>query len=128
MPEKKKDFVKGSVKDRTLPEPRWPAILAVLAVGGLNAALPEPLSFGPYWLLLAVVAVLNTAVSLYYYFNFVKAMFVAESSEKAPLSLSYGLKIALGVSLALTLIIGVYPTPFINWASSAASSFAGLLK
>jgi hypothetical protein len=39
-------------------EPRWPAILAILAVGVLNAALPEALSFGPYWLLLAIVCVL----------------------------------------------------------------------
>src|SRR5260370_31782876 len=39
-------------------EPRWPAMLAVLAVGGLNSVLPERLSFGPFWLLLAVVSVL----------------------------------------------------------------------
>ncbi len=40
------------------PEPRWPAMLAVLAVGGLRLALPERLSVGPGWLLLAVVSVL----------------------------------------------------------------------
>lgn len=39
-------------------EPRWPAVLALLAVGGLRLALPAPLSVGPDWLLLAVVAVL----------------------------------------------------------------------
>lgn len=39
-------------------EPRWPAILALLAVGGLNLALPENLSVGPGWLLLAVVGML----------------------------------------------------------------------
>ena len=39
-------------------EPRWPAVLALLAVGGLRLALPEALSAGPGWLLLAVVAVL----------------------------------------------------------------------
>src|SRR5580700_907310 len=37
------------------PEPRWPAMLALLAVGGLRLALPEQLSVGPDWLLLAVV-------------------------------------------------------------------------
>jgi hypothetical protein len=36
-------------------EPRWPAMLALLAVGGLRLALPESLSVGPDWLLLAVV-------------------------------------------------------------------------
>jgi hypothetical protein len=39
-------------------EPRWPAVLALLAVGGLRLALPEPLSAGPGWLLIAVVGVL----------------------------------------------------------------------
>ena len=39
-------------------EPRWPATLALLAVGGLRLALPEALSVGPSWLLLAVTAVL----------------------------------------------------------------------
>jgi hypothetical protein len=36
-------------------EPRWPAMLALLAVGGLRLALPESLSVGPDWLLIAVV-------------------------------------------------------------------------
>jgi len=40
------------------PEPRWPAIVALFAVGGLRLALPESLSAGPKWLLLIVVAVL----------------------------------------------------------------------
>ena len=39
-------------------EPRWPAVLALLAVGGLRLALPESLSAGPGWLLLAVVGLL----------------------------------------------------------------------
>jgi|SRR5579884_959229 len=39
-------------------EPRWPAAVALLAIGGLQAALPEPFNFGPYWLVLAVVLVL----------------------------------------------------------------------
>ncbi|HLJ76526.1 MAG TPA: hypothetical protein VKT75_03890 [Acidobacteriaceae bacterium] len=37
------------------PEPRWPAMMALLAVGGLRLALPEQLSVGPDWLLLAVI-------------------------------------------------------------------------
>src|ERR1700722_7686975 len=39
-------------------EPRWPATIALLSVGLLQLALPEPLSPGPGWLLIAVVAVL----------------------------------------------------------------------
>ncbi|MGD0481936.1 MAG: hypothetical protein ABSA42_17325 [Terracidiphilus sp.] len=39
-------------------EPRWPAMVALLSVGVLRLALPEPLSLGPGWLLIAVVAAL----------------------------------------------------------------------
>ena len=46
----------ASIAHRT--EPRWPAMLALLAVGVLRLALPEQLSAGPGWLLISVVAVL----------------------------------------------------------------------
>src|SRR6185369_16065270 len=37
------------------PEPRWPAFIAILAVGGLNAALPRSLVVGPRWAFFLVV-------------------------------------------------------------------------
>ena len=37
------------------PEPRWPALIAVLAVGGLYTALPAALTIGPHWLVPSVV-------------------------------------------------------------------------
>jgi hypothetical protein len=40
------------------PEPRWLAVLTIIAVGGLFLWLPERLTFGPNWLLLATVTVL----------------------------------------------------------------------
>jgi hypothetical protein len=49
-------------KQTTSAQPVWPAVVAVLAVGGLHLALPEVLTFGPSWLLLAVVAVLLVPV------------------------------------------------------------------
>lgn len=53
-------------KPRT--EPRWPSAVALLAVGGLRLALPESLSVGPDWLLLALVMalLLPTAVARQY--------------------------------------------------------------
>jgi hypothetical protein len=39
-------------------QPWWPAVVAVLATCGLYLSLPESLTFGPSWLLLAVVFVL----------------------------------------------------------------------
>jgi hypothetical protein len=40
------------------PEPRWPAVVAVLTTGALFFLLPERLTLGPNWLLLAAVVVL----------------------------------------------------------------------
>ncbi len=40
------------------PEPRWPAFIAVLAVGGLYAALPPALTLGPDWLFPSLVLAL----------------------------------------------------------------------
>jgi hypothetical protein len=40
------------------PEPRWPAVVAVLATGALYQFIPERLTPGPNWLLLAVIGVL----------------------------------------------------------------------
>ncbi len=42
----------------TRHEPRWPALVALIAVGGLRLALPESLSYGPDWLLLLIIGIL----------------------------------------------------------------------
>ena len=65
---------------------------------------------------LAVVAVLWAGVAIYYYFKIVRSMFVREAVEKTPLASSFGLRLALGASGVLTLLIGVYPEPFLRLA------------
>ena len=40
------------------PEPRWQAILALLAIGGIHLALPRWFIVGPIWLLPGVIIVL----------------------------------------------------------------------
>ncbi len=39
-------------------EPRWPAFIAMLAASGVYLALPEPMSVGPSWMLLGIIAFL----------------------------------------------------------------------
>ncbi len=46
------------IPDRWDPEPRWPALIAILAVGGLYLALPANLTVGPRWLFPAIVIAL----------------------------------------------------------------------
>jgi uncharacterized membrane protein len=46
------------------PEPRWPAFVAMLAAGGVYFSLPERLSVGPGWGLLAVILVLLVPIAV----------------------------------------------------------------
>jgi uncharacterized membrane protein len=49
---------------KIIPEPRWPAFVAMLAAGGVYLALPERLSVGPGWGLLAVIVVLLVPIAV----------------------------------------------------------------
>jgi Protein of unknown function (DUF1345) len=46
------------MKKQVLREPRWPAFVGMLAAAGVYLALPEPLTVGPSWLLLAIIVLL----------------------------------------------------------------------
>jgi len=65
---------------------------------------------------LAVIAALYVAVAIYYYFRLVRAMFTTPQEHAEPVSSSLGLKVALGVTGVLTLVIGVYPEPWVRFA------------
>lgn len=51
-------FLFDAMSRQILREPRWPAFIAMLAAAGVYFALPEPLSLGPSWLLLASIVLL----------------------------------------------------------------------
>jgi len=57
----------SSTTERKVREPRWPAFIAMLADGMVYLALPERLSVGPSWLLLAVIFVLLIPINITYY-------------------------------------------------------------
>jgi NADH-quinone oxidoreductase subunit N len=68
---------------------------------------------------LAVIAVLNAAISLYFYFRIVVSMFMRDATEKTGLTFAPGLSIAMGVAILVTMVIGIYPDPFISLAKHA---------
>ena len=49
------------------PEPRWPALLAGLAAGVLFYLVPEPLTFGPRWLPLALIAAMLIPAKVFHH-------------------------------------------------------------
>lgn len=48
----------NNTSERWDPEPRWPALIAIIALGGLNAALPDALVVISKWWFAAIVAAL----------------------------------------------------------------------
>ncbi|MEI9974789.1 MAG: NADH-quinone oxidoreductase subunit N [Ignavibacteriota bacterium] len=68
---------------------------------------------------LAVIATLYAAIAAYYYFRIVKSMFVSEARDKEPMATSFGMRVALTVSGVMTLLIGIYPEPFLNLAKNS---------
>jgi NADH-quinone oxidoreductase subunit N len=67
----------------------------------------------------AIIALLNTVVSLYYYIRVLKAMFLDKTDKKVEINLSPLNYIVLLLLIAPVLILGVYFTPLINIAKES---------
>lgn len=64
---------------------------------------------------LAIVGVLTSVISAYYYLNVVRQMFFASEDENAtPVTYPWTLKLTVGISLAATLLMNIFPMPFLE--------------
>jgi len=54
-------------------EPRWPAVVALIAVGALYYAIPSSLTIGPDWLVLVLVALLAIPALISYRIGYWRA-------------------------------------------------------
>jgi NADH-quinone oxidoreductase subunit N len=79
------------------------------------------ISAGYIWL--ALIAVINTAISLFYYMRVAMVMYMQEASTGLVLSSSRPLYLALAFAVLGTLIIGVYPGPFLELARASVFGF-----
>ena len=75
---------------------------------------------------LAVVGVLNSVISLYYYFNVVRLMFFLPAKDESSLQIPRSLVLAVAVTMAMTLLMGLYPQPFIDLATRSVLTVAML--
>jgi NADH-quinone oxidoreductase subunit N len=80
---------------------------------------------GAFYVILAIVGVVNSAISLYYYARVVVAMYMVAPEAAPDVKASPGLLTALTASVALTVLIGVYPQPFIRFAQLALLPVGG---
>ncbi len=76
-----------------------------------------------YWL--AAVAVLYALFGLYYYLRIANSMLMRAPTEPGRLPVSVGMRFAVGLTALATIVIGVFPEPFIqtvNWSLGIAQS------
>jgi NADH-quinone oxidoreductase subunit N len=74
---------------------------------------------------LASLGVLYSLFGLYYYLKIANAMLMRAPMETERLPISLGMRFAVGITAFLTILIGVYPEPFIhsvNWSLGIAQT------
>jgi NADH-quinone oxidoreductase subunit N len=132
---RRKDIIGDEIDDLAGLMSRAPSFAIFMLIFLLSlAGIPPTAGFiGKYYIFLSLIetghyylAVLGVAyavVALYYYFRIVVVMFMKKPLDEIPYATSFGLRVALGVTLALTLLIGIYPQPIITIAREAVRPF-----
>src|SRR6478672_10229319 len=102
-------------------------LIFMLSLGGIP---PTAGFMGKFWLFsaaidshyygLAVIGVLNSAISLYYYVRIVVFMYLKKDTIGSEPVTSPALAIVLGVAVAATLVLGVYPRFLFEVAEASA--------
>jgi NADH-quinone oxidoreductase subunit N len=105
-------------------------VIFLLSLGGIP---PTAGFIGKYFLFaaavqagfgwLAIIAVLMSAVSMFYYLRLVVAMYLREGVE-AEFAITTPLKIVAGVCLIVTLALGILPAPMIDQVIESSSHVA----
>src|SRR5204862_83724 len=65
---------------------------------------------------LAIIAVLMSAVSMFFYFRIVMAMYLRDGDGQAEVVSSGGLKLVAAICLVVTLLFGILPGPLVEQA------------
>jgi len=73
--------------------------------------------------LLAVVGIVNSVVSVYYYYAIMREMFFGEA-EAVPIPVTPSLRLVVGVNAVMVLAIALYAEPFIRLATESVQMLA----
>jgi NADH-quinone oxidoreductase subunit N len=115
------------------PAAAFSMLLFMLSLGGIP---PTAGFMGKLWLFsaaieadyvwLAVIGVLNSAVSLYYYIRVVVYMWLRNEPAGSEPRLTPALATALAVTTAATLVLGLYPRPLFELAEISARALGAI--
>jgi NADH-quinone oxidoreductase subunit N len=129
---RRRDVVGDELKDFSAlhfrnPLAAFAMLLFMLSLGGIP---PTAGFMGKFWLFsaaidahyywLAVIGVLNSAVSLYYYIRIVVFMYVKKETIGSEPTTAPAVAVALGVAVAATLVLGLYPRLLFEVAEASA--------
>jgi NADH-quinone oxidoreductase subunit N len=78
---------------------------------------------GLLWL--AVVGVINSVISLACYWKIIRAMYIGPAQTKEHLTTAPTLAVALGITMAGMLVLGIFPGPLLALLQAAAQTFFG---
>ena len=70
---------------------------------------------------LALMGVINSVLSAYYYLRVVKVMYLSPATSEESVSSGTPIRLAVAGTFVGTLLFGIYPTPLLNLARTAAS-------
>jgi NADH-quinone oxidoreductase subunit N len=111
------------------------AVLMLLFLLSLAGIPPAAGFLGKYYIFLSLIesghyglaslGVLYSLFGLYYYLKIANAMLMRAPMETERLPVSLGMRCAVGVTALATIVIGVYPEPFIrgvNWSLGIVQS------
>jgi NADH:ubiquinone oxidoreductase subunit 2 (subunit N) len=74
--------------------------------------------------LLAGVGILNSVISVYYYFGVARLVFFAQGPDESPIRPGLVMGGVVALTLAMTLLIALYGQPFIDLANNSAQILA----
>jgi NADH-quinone oxidoreductase subunit N len=71
------------------------------------------------WVWLAFVAILNSAISLYYYARVVKAMYIEKGECTEKIKIPVPFMVAIAICVVFVIVLGVYPDLVYGFAETA---------
>jgi NADH-quinone oxidoreductase subunit N len=76
---------------------------------------------------LAVIGVINSVISAYYYLRVIVVMYMVESSEveAGPSLVSPALQVGVGLASVAIVVVGLWPAPILNLAQLSAMALLG---